>query len=77
MNVAAEVWEAADKLPDYDLIEESLLFSAALVKIDAGRFDTFVSQDIGEERNVIAAFHECFSRINGERNAGWITAGSR
>ena len=48
------------KLPDYDLIEESLLFSAALVKIDTGRFDTFVSQDIGEERNVIAAFHEVF-----------------
>ena len=52
--------KAADKLPDYDLIEESLLFSAALVKIDTGRFDTFVSQNIGEERNVIAAFHEVF-----------------
>ena len=61
--------KAADKLPDYDLIEESLLFSAALVKIDTGRFDTFVSQDIGEERNVIAN--------KWRKECGWITAGSR
>ena len=41
-------------LPVYDLINDSSLLGRSFTEINAGGFNTLVSHEVGEERNVVA-----------------------
>ena len=45
-------------LPVYDLIDDGLLLGRGFAEINAGGFDAFVSHEVGEESDVIAALQE-------------------
>ena len=45
-------------LPIYDLINDSPLLGRSFAEINAGGFDAFVSHEVGEESDVIAALQE-------------------
>lgn len=53
---------AAGGLPVYDPVEKILLFSTAFVQVNAGGLDTLVSENIGEQRNVITFFYKFFRK---------------
>lgn len=48
-------------LPRHDPVNQSPLFLAGFCKVDAGCLDAFMSQKIGQERNII----EPFQKIDG------------
>ena len=48
--------------PVDNLIENTLLFCAASVKIYAGGFDVFMAENIREHGNIAAALNEIFSK---------------
>lgn len=45
-------------LPVYDLIDDGSLLGRGFAEINAGGFDAFVSHEVGEESDVIAALQE-------------------
>ena len=54
-------------LPVYDLIDDGLLLGRGFAEINAGGFDAFVSHEVGEESDVIAALQEALCEAVTER----------
>ena len=54
-------------LPVYDLINDGSLFGRGFAEINAGGFDDFVSHEVGEESDVIAALQEALCEAVTER----------
>ena len=53
---------AAGILPVYDLIEKVLLFGTAFMQINAGSLNTLMSENVGQERNIITFFYKIFGK---------------
>ena len=49
-------------LPVYDLIEKVLLFGTAFMQINAGSLNTLMSENVGQERNIITFFYKIFGK---------------
>ena len=49
-------------LPVYDLVNDGSLFGRGFAEINAGGFDAFVSHEVGEESDVIAALQEALCK---------------
>ena len=54
-------------LPVYDLIDDGSLLGRGFAEINAGGFDAFVSHEVGEESDVIAALQEALCEAVTER----------
>ncbi len=64
-------------LPVYDLINDGSLLGRGFAEINAGGFDAFVSHEVGEESDVIAALQEALCEAVTERmrvNNHWVDA---
>ena len=49
-------------LPIYDLIEKVLLFGTAFMQINAGSLYTLMSENVGQERNIITFLYKIFGK---------------
>ena len=53
-------------LPIYDLIEKVLLFGTAFMQINAGSLNTLMSENVGQERNIITFVYTIFGKLMSE-----------
>ena len=49
-------------LPIYVLIEKVLLFGTAFMQINAGSLNTLMSENVGQERNIITFLYKIFGK---------------